>query len=116
MSVFKDQAKFMLACGQTVGELNDDQALLYDTLITEEINELIDAETPEEMLKELMDCIVVLIGFGHSMGFDMDGAWKEVWESNMSKVDPETGMVLKRLDGKVEKGPNYKPADVSKFV
>lgn len=116
MSVFKDQAEFMRACGQTVGELNEYQSVLYVDLVDEEFEELQKAPNEEEMLKELIDTIVVLIGLGHSMGFDMDGAWKEVWESNMSKIDPETGMVLKRLDGKVEKGENYKPADVSKFL
>lgn len=116
MSVFKDQAEFMKACGQTVGEFNEDQSQLYAYLIDEEYDEFLVAPTREEILKELMDCIVVLIGFGHSLGFDMDGAWNAVWESNMSKIDPETGTVLKRLDGKIEKGENYKPADVSKFL
>ena len=63
-----------------------------------------------------MDCLVVLIGFGHSMGWNLDGAWEEVWKSNMSKIDPDTGTVLKREDGKVLKPASYVPADVSKYL
>ena len=116
MSVFKQQAEFMKACGQTVGKENGEQALLYSNLIEEETKELFNSESRENMLKEIMDCIVVLIGLGHSMGADLDGAWEEVWKSNMSKIDPETGIVLKREDGKVLKPASYVPADVSKYL
>jgi predicted HAD superfamily Cof-like phosphohydrolase len=116
MSIFKQQAEFMFSCGQTVGEYNEKQAELYDTLVLEEFKELNEADNMTDALKELMDCLVVLIGFGHSMGWNLDGAWEEVWKSNMSKIDKETGMVLKRADGKVLKPESYVPADVSKFV
>lgn len=116
MSVFKQQAEFMSACGQTVEGLNIEQAQLYAKLIVEEYGELITAGNVENELKELMDLMVVLIGYGLSHGWDLEGAWNEVWQSNMSKIDPETGTVLKREDGKVQKGIHYKPADVSKFV
>ena len=116
MSIFKQQAEFMLSCGQTVGEENEKQARLYSNLIEEEVNEFFEAETKENSLKELMDCLVVLIGFGHSMGWSLDGAWEDVWKSNMSKIDPETGTVLKREDGKVLKPASYVPADVSKYL
>jgi hypothetical protein len=46
----------------------------------------------------------------------LEGAWDAVWCSNMSKIDPVSGKVLKREDGKVLKGENYKPADVTKYV
>ncbi len=119
MSIFKDQAQFMEACGQTVGEFNKPQAQLYANLIGEEIDELATAaenNDPQEVLKELMDVIVVLVGYGHSLGFDMDGAWMEVWKSNMSKIDPVTGKVEKRDDGKVLKPATYVAPDMSKYV
>jgi predicted HAD superfamily Cof-like phosphohydrolase len=116
MSIFKEQAEFMIACGQTTGEYNDKQAELYATLILEEYKELIEADNAPDALKELMDLIVVLVGFGLSSGWDLDGAWNEVWKSNMSKIDPETGLVLKREDGKVLKPASYIAADVSKYV
>ncbi|CAB4169673.1 hypothetical protein UFOVP1302_61 [uncultured Caudovirales phage] len=33
MNVFEDQAKFMTACGQSVGKVNEDQLGLYLRLI-----------------------------------------------------------------------------------
>ena len=116
MSIFKDQAKFMQACGQSTDEMNMEQARLYAGLIHEEFNELLDSVTEENEVKELMDLIVVLVGYGLSSGWDLEGAWKEVWQSNMSKIDPETGTILKREDGKVLKPASYKPADMSAYV
>ena len=37
MNIFKQQAEFMRACDQTVGEYNEAQAIMYSTLIMEEI-------------------------------------------------------------------------------
>ena len=116
MSIFKQQAMFMKACGQTANIPNASQAALYSELVNEEYREFWDENVPEYELKELMDCLVVLIGYGLSQGWDLDGAWEEVWKSNMSKIDKETGMVLKRADGKILKPESYVPADVSKFV
>lgn len=116
MSIFKQQAMFMKACGQTVNILNASQAALYSELVNEEYREFWDENVPEYELKELMDCLVVLIGYGLSQGWDLDGAWEEVWRSNMSKIDKATGTVLKRADGKVLKPESYIPADVSKFI
>ena len=116
MSIFKDQARFMLACEQTVTGFNEEQALLYGYLIEEEFEEFTNSDSKENELKELIDLMVVLIGYGLSMGYDLDGAWDEVWRSNMSKINPDSGMVAKREDGKVLKGPMYIPADVSKFI
>lgn len=116
MSIFKDQATFMQACGQTTSVNNLEQAKLYVTLVKEEYEELLEAEGAEHQLKELMDCLVVLVGLGLSMGWDLDGAWNEVLRSNLSKVDQSTGMVTRREDGKILKGENYIKADVSKFI
>ena len=119
MSIFGDQKYFMEACGQTVGEFNKSQAQLYANLVGEEIDELataVENNDPQEVLKELMDAIVVLVGYGHSLGFDMDGAWMEVWRSNMSKIDPVTGRVEKREDNKVLKPATYVAPDMSKYV
>ena len=47
MSVFKQQAEFMTACGQTVNKRNDEQSILYSSLIDEEIHEFWHSETSE---------------------------------------------------------------------
>lgn len=115
MSVFSDQKMFMEACGQTTGTINVDQFNLYRTLIKEEVKEFEEAENHADILKELMDIIVVVVGATHSMGIDPENAWNEVITSNMSKVDVSTGKVLRREDGKILKGPNYIAPDFTKL-
>ena len=84
MSVFKDQAEFMKACGQTVGEFNLEQMSLYSNLVHEEFNELVFATSRENELKELMDLMVVLIGYGLSQGWDLEGADRKSTRLNSS--------------------------------
>ena len=100
---FQDQASFMQACGQTVGVENRDQYALYLDLIREEVQELEDSQHPVTDLDALVDILVVTIGAIHSMGADAEGAWNEVMRSNFDKIDPDTGLVTKREDGKVLK-------------
>ena len=103
MNPFQDQAHFMKACDQTVGETNPTQFSLYKKLIAEEVDELYTAKSQLEELDALIDILVVTIGALHSIGADGEGAWKEVIKSNMTKIDQETGKVRKREDGKVLK-------------
>lgn len=62
LTIFEDQAKFMVACGQTVYEENPAQFELYKKLILEEIQELFDAKDNVEELDAIMDIIVVCTG------------------------------------------------------
>ncbi len=119
MSVFEDQARFMCACGQTVGENNINQFQLYLSLIQEEMEELAEAARNNdrvEVLDALLDIIVVCIGAGHSAGLPLEAGWKEVIRSNMSKVDPATGKVIRRADGKIMKPENFSPPDLASLV
>lgn len=100
---FQDQARFMQACGQTIDVENRDQYALYLDLIREEMQELEDSRHPVHDLDALIDILVVTIGAIHSMGADAEGAWNEVMRSNFDKIDRDTGLVLKRADGKVLK-------------
>lgn len=100
---FRDQASFMQACDQTVGVENRNQYALYLNLIKEEVQELEDSRHPVTDLDALIDILVVTIGAIYSMGADAEGAWNEVMRSNLDKIDPESGTVLKRGDGKVLK-------------
>jgi predicted HAD superfamily Cof-like phosphohydrolase len=115
-NVFRDQEKFMRACGQSVGEPNQSQYTLYKSLITEEFNELQDADNLVDELDALIDIMVVTIGALHSGGYDAEGAWKEVMRSNFSKIDKETGMVRKREDGKILKPITYSPPNLTPFI
>ena len=116
---FRDQSKFMQACGQTVDEINQQQYLMYVGLIEEETKEfdqaLLDNDRVEQ-LDALIDILVVTIGAIHSGGFDAEGAWKEVMSTNFAKVDKETGKVRKREDGKVLKPIGWVPPNLGSFV
>ncbi|AGH07408.1 nucleotide pyrophosphohydrolase [Sulfitobacter phage phiCB2047-B] len=45
----------------------------------------------------------------------VEAAFMEVHESNMSKLD-ENGKPIRREDGKIMKGPNYKEPDLSEVI
>lgn len=100
-----------------------DRRVLRRELIREEFQELT-AEMHKDrnsvdlanLGKEIADLIVVLIGTALEYGLPLDEIWDEVHRSNMSKLDPETGKAVKRSDGKVLKGPNYRPADIRSIV
>lgn len=116
---FRDQEKFMKACDQTVGELNEAQYKLYLNLMEEEWKELQVALANGdriEQLDALLDFIVVTTGAIHSAGFDGEGGWKEVMSTNFAKIDKETGKVRKREDGKVLKPIGWVPPNLSPFV
>lgn len=113
---FRDQAKFMTACDQSVGEVNAQQFSLYKNLIAEEFTELQEAKSQVDQLDALIDILVVTIGAIHSMGADGEGAWKEVMSTNFAKIDKETGKVRKREDGKVLKPLGWTPPELSQFL
>lgn len=116
---FRDQEKFMLACDQSVDNFNVEQFEMYVGLIAEEADELadaIDASDEVEILDALIDILVVTVGAIHSMGADGEGAWKEVMTTNFAKIDPLTGKVSKREDGKVLKPINWTPPYLEPFV
>ena len=90
-------------------------------LIVEEFKEFLEAEgmlfrhgrnAQEECLKELADLVYVCYQYAENMGWFLDEALNRVHESNMSKLD-EDGKPIYREDGKVLKGPNYKPPNLS---
>jgi predicted HAD superfamily Cof-like phosphohydrolase len=118
-NVFRDQAKFMNACGQTVNKRNQEQFDLYVKLIKEEVSELevaIDNNDLVEQLDALIDIMVVTVGAVQSLGADGEGAWKEVMSTNFAKIDSLTGRVRKREDGKVLKPVGWRPPELSKYI
>lgn len=116
---FADQRRFMIASDQSVEDYNEAQFLLYYNLIKEEISELMAAvkvNDQVETLDALVDILVVTIGAMHSMGANAEGAWQEVMRSNLAKIDPETGRVQKRGDGKVLKPANWQPPNLKPYL
>lgn len=84
-------------------------------LIEEEFRELLEADNPENFLKELADLLYVLYGTAATFGWDIDTAFNRVHQSNMSKLGDD-GKPIYREDGKVLKSKNYVPADLSDLV
>ena len=69
----------------------------------------------EATLKELADLIYVCAQYAENMNWDIEQALRRVHKSNLSKLG-EDGKPIKREDGKVLKGPNYQPPDLSDLV
>ena len=93
-------------------------------LIVEEFKEFLQAEgmlfmhgknVQEECLKELADLVYVCYQYAENMNWFLDEALNRVHLSNMSKLG-EDGKPIYREDGKVLKGPNYKPPDLSDLI
>ena len=93
-------------------------------LIVEEFKEFLESEGmlfrnnpvfPAEALKELADLVYVCYQYAENMNWFLDEALDRVHKSNMSKLD-EDGHPIYRDDGKVLKGPNYKPPNLTDLV
>jgi predicted HAD superfamily Cof-like phosphohydrolase len=70
---------------------------------------------PAEALKELADLVYVCYQYAENMGWLLDEALDRVHISNMSKLG-ENGLPVYRDDGKVLKGPNYKPPTLTDLI
>lgn len=68
-----------------------------------------------EILDGLVDQTVINIGTADLMDFDFHTAWQRVHDSNMSKLG-EDGNPIYREDGKVLKGPNFKPPQLMDLI
>ena len=117
---------FTEAMGQPVGVDIEDAdnrwtpLYLRQELITEEVNEFYDelpyyTESPIDkaaLTKELADILYVTYGFAVTFGLPIDEVFERVHRSNMSKLGDD-GKPVYREDGKVLKGPNYQPPDLT---
>jgi len=116
MNPFKDIDTFQTACDQ---EPSPENYAMYLSLIKEEYEELqeaVQANDGVEQLDALIDILVVTMGAIRTGGFDGEGAWKEVMDTNFAKIDPATGKVRKREDGKVLKPEGWTPPNLSPYV
>ena len=93
-------------------------------LIVEEFEEFLEAEEmlfrdnpaiEAEALKEIADLVYVAYQYAENMGWFLDEALDRVHKSNMSKLGDD-GKPIYREDGKVLKGPNYKPPNLEDLV
>lgn len=87
-------------------------------LIAEEFDEFKQAvakEPYENELKELADLVYVCFQYAENMEWDLEEALDRVHKSNMSKLGLD-GTPIRRADGKVLKGPNYKPPIMNDLI
>ena len=87
-------------------------------LIAEEFGEFkyaVESEGYEEELKELADLVYVCFQYAENMEWDLEEALHRVHKSNMSKLGLD-GKPIRRVDGKVLKGPNYAPPELKDLV
>jgi predicted HAD superfamily Cof-like phosphohydrolase len=111
-----DVLVFLQACDQKPSVENTS---LYHNLIVEEYSEFIAARNAKDDIEQLdacMDMIWVILGFCHMKGYNIAGAWDEVVKTNMAKVDPVTGKVRRRADGKILKPEGWQPPDMTNFI
>lgn len=119
-SMLKQQREFMEACGQKPWPQN---FALYLNLIDEEYKELLEAVNLEDRIDmatatvdALIDILYVTAGALNCLSPNPDEFWEEVHRSNMAKIDPVTGTVLRRADGKVQKPEGWKPPNLRPIV
>ncbi len=100
------------------------QRTYQKNLIVEEFKEFIEADDNMAMidissradcLKELADLVYVCAQYAENMDWDIEQALRRVHRSNMSKLGDD-GKPIYREDGKVLKGPNYQPPNLSDLV
>ena len=113
---FKDIETFGTACDQPPSEANYKMYLDLIREETDELEEAIQDNDKVEQLDALIDILVVTMGAVRAAGWDGEGAWKEVMDTNFAKIDPTTGKVTKREDGKVLKPEGWKAPELAQFI
>ena len=115
-NVFEDVNKFGSACDQPASEANYKMYLDLIREETDELEEAIQDNDKVEQLDALVDILVVTVGAIRAAGWDGEGAWKEVMDTNFAKIDPTTNKVIKREDGKVLKPEGWKAPQLAQFI
>ena len=122
MSLLSNQAIEFRRAYNLPNDLNSRK--MQKDLIVEEFKEFIQAEhdmalmsivSRAECLKELADLVYVAAQYAENMDWDLDEALRRVHRSNMSKLGDD-GKPIYREDGKVLKGPNYQPPNLTDLV
>ena len=111
-----DVKVFIDACDQRP---SPDNVHLYRTLIAEEYDEFCQAlimRDDVEQLDACMDMIWVILGYCYMRGWNVNDAWKEVARSNLAKINPETGKVIKNEHGKVMKPDGWTPPQLEQYT
>ena len=93
-----------------------DTAILYKIKHSAYIGVLeeLSADARVELLDALCDQVVTAVGVAYMMGMDIEGALAEVNRSNWSKF--EGGVPVFNEQGKIAKGVEYTPPELSDYI
>ena len=119
-SAIFDVAAFHKACGVPILDKptipSPERIALRRSLISEEVNnELFPAMMENDLpgiADAIGDSIYVLIGTALEYGIPLDMVWNTIQAANMAKVDPVTGLVNRRADGKILKPEGWTPPNI----
>ena len=123
-SFLSEQAKEFRSKYKIKNSISRDSRAYQKNLIAEEFNEFVEADDDmfrvgsppkEACLKELADLVYVCYQYAENQGWFLDEALDRVHKSNLSKLGAD-GKPIYREDGKVLKGPGYKPPDLSDLI
>ena len=117
--LLEDVAAFHKACGvpsmPTPDFPDHPRRKLRRHLLMEEFDEFCRALQEQNIVDAadaLADILYVAVGTALEFGIPLDKVWDAVQAANMAKVDPATGMVHRRKDGKILKPDGWTPPDV----
>ena len=105
-SVLYDDVEHALAATALAYKMNRGRYLAY----VEELS----ADERVELLDALCDQVVTAVGVAYMMGMDIEGALAEVNRSNWSKF--EGGVPVLNEHGKIAKGAEYTPPELSDYI
>jgi predicted HAD superfamily Cof-like phosphohydrolase len=98
---------------------DDDRYILRLKLLSEEFIELVEGFEKRDLdniAQELTDLIYVAIGTALEFGIPIHHVWEAIHAANMAKVDPQTGKVRRREDGKILKPEGWQQPDIKKAL
>lgn len=99
--------------------LPGDRKQLRVALIEEELAEYCAALEDDDVIAQadaLADLTYVIYGAALESGIDLDSVIAEVHGSNMSKLGGDGRPIYRETDGKVLKGPQYRPPQVASVL
>jgi predicted HAD superfamily Cof-like phosphohydrolase len=115
--VYEFHTVFGLTRAEQPNPVPAELAGIRQRLLDEEVAELAEAAQGgrlDEIARELADVVYVAYGTAISYGIDLDAVLAEVHRANMSKFGPDGRPVMR--DGKVQKGPRFRPPDVAEVL
>jgi len=87
-----------------------DELELYDRRIAEAV----EFRSLNNVDVEVHSSMYHLTGLAMLLHLPMDRVWAEVQNSNMSKLFD--GKVIRRADGKIQKGPDFRPPEIERAI